>query len=181
MQPGPSARGIVRRRPAAAGLLSLALLVGARPVASEPSLPRMPVANELVTLIAFVRTTGWRVDLRTLCEKIGVAELTPACVFKQIAVEEANGRFFPHGVNVPLTDTGEVPYVLFHHLNPVLGTFLVVSPRAEPIAIYVRSQGTDYQRADADFGKRTFDSEMTFWNANLDRVKALPKLEREIR
>lgn len=129
-------------------------------------------------IVWFVQEQGWRARLEPVCEKFGVAHLTPNCLFKQISVEDAAGKSFPRGFNVPLASTGEIPYALLFHLHPLVGEFFIVSPRAQLIAVFVRSKGTDYARIPNELGQRAFETELEFWTTNLEKLRALPKRER---
>lgn len=155
-------------------VVGVACLLPAGPATSE----QMSAEASLSVLIEFVQDSGWRARLGPVCMKLGVGHLTPECIFKQISVEDDSGKAYPHGANVPVVSTKQIPYVLLFHLNPLIGEFLIVSPRAELIAIYVRSKGTDYQQISNEQGQRALNAELKFWSTNLDKIKALPKLER---
>jgi len=174
-----AARHWVRRVPRAIVCVATLIAFSFAPARAETAASDGQNAEaSFSALIEFVQASGWRVNLQTVCGKLGVAHLTPECAFKQISVEAEAGRFFPHGFNVPVVPTGDVPYVLLFHLHPLVGEFLIVSPRAELISLHVRSKGSDYERVANELGQRVLEAELRFWTLNLDGVKALPKLER---
>lgn len=145
---------------------------------AETSTPnRTILGDSFAATIWFVQESGWPARLGPVCEKFGVAQLTPDCVFKQISVEELSGVRAQHGFNVPAAATREIPYALLFHLRPLVGEFFVVTPEAQLVSVYVRSKGTDYDRIPNDIAQQAFKSELSYWAANLGKIRTLRRLD----
>ena len=116
------------------GLLANAA-VGNSQEMSGPTLP------SFTDVIALVKERGWKANLGPICK---IFELVPRgddCIFAQISGEETKGRGDMRGFNVRVLAGDVAPYVLLHHLAPLVGEFFVASPKAELIRAYYRTRG----------------------------------------
>jgi hypothetical protein len=131
----------------------------------------VPLEATLSEIIDFVRQHGWSANLGDVCAKFEVAKFSPDCRFLQISVQDDSVGGEPKGFNLPIITRGELPYVLIFHLGPLVGEFLIVSPKGDLIASYVRAKGRDYERISNDEARSAFNREVSYWKTNLWRLK----------
>ena len=126
---------------------------------------------ELSEIVQLVKAKGWRADLEPICQKFSLEPLGTDCIFKQISVQEVQGRSDPRGFNVR-AGTREVSYVLIFHLSPLVGEFFVASPQGELLKTFVRTKGRGYEPISNDAVRNEFLADLTYWKDNFHRIRA---------
>lgn len=127
-------------------------------------------AAELSEIVELVKAKGWSANLGRLCQELSLEPLGADCMFKQISVEEVQGRGDPRGFNVRAA-ADEVSYVLIFHLGPLVGEFFVVSSQGELLRAFIRTKGRDYEQVPNDVVHGEFLSNVAYWKSNLTRIR----------
>jgi hypothetical protein len=122
-------------------------------------------------LVRFVDEQGWRVDFGDLCAELDLPRLDGGCVFKQVSVQEIEGRGDPRGFNVPSQGSGRATYVFLFHLGPLIGEFFVVSAEGDLIKAFYRRHGTGYEPLPRTEVLEEFKTDLAYWFANFSRVR----------
>lgn len=125
---------------------------------------------ELSEVLELVRTKGWKADLGQICDEFGLEPLGSDCIFKQISVQEVQGRGDPRGFNVPV-GAGDVSYVLIFHLSPLVGEFFIVSPQGELLKAFIRTKGRGYEKIANDDVRDEFRADLAYWKDNFTRIR----------
>jgi hypothetical protein len=139
----------------------------AEAVASH-SLTARPDAPPFAEVVRVVAQKGWTANLGRMCVELGLATAPSGCLFRQISVQETEGRGDPHAVNVPLE--ASEPYALVFHLGPLAGEFFVVTPDGSLKAAYIRTKGSGYSRLPDSEAEPSFRSDLAYWRNNLERI-----------
>lgn len=162
IQASPS-RGLHRKWNSWRGcvVVVLCLLVGAQDSRSA----------ELSEIVQLVETRGWSADLGRICQEFALEPLGSDCIFKQISVQEEQGRGDPRGINVPAR-TSEVSCVLIFHLGPLVGEFFIVSPQGELLKTFIRTKGRGYEQISNDDVRDEFLADLAYWTDNFTRIRA---------
>jgi hypothetical protein len=126
---------------------------------------------ELPDIVELVKIKGWRADLGRICHEFSLRPHGQDCIFKQISVQEVQGRGDPRGFNVP-AGADEVPYVLVFHLSPLVGEFFIASPRGELLKSFIRTKGRGYEPISNDAVREEFIADLTYWKDNFERIRA---------
>lgn len=125
---------------------------------------------ELSQIVQLVKEKGWRADLGTICQEFSLEPHRRDCIFKQISVQEVQGRSDPRGFNVP-DGAGDVPYVLVFHLSPLVGEFFIASLQGELLKAFVRTKGRGYEPIHNDAIRDEFFADLTYWKDSFDRIR----------
>jgi len=161
------------RLSAAIGLISL--VSGCLVVASASEAPvRIAQINERPSfsdIVQFVQERGWPANLGRMCAEFDLPLVGGQCVFKQISVQEIEGRGDPRGFNIPAHEGASIPYVLIFHLGPLFGEFFVVSPDGDLIKAFYRSKGAGYSLLPNDEVREEFKVDLGYWLNNFARLK----------
>jgi hypothetical protein len=126
---------------------------------------------ELPEIVELVKAKGWRANLGRLCQEFSLEPFGTDCIFKQISVEEVQGRGDPRGFNVR-AGVGEVTYVLIFHLGPLVGEFFVASPQGELLRAFIRTKGRDYEQISNAVIHGEFLMDVAYWKDNFTRIRA---------
>lgn len=126
---------------------------------------------ELSDIVQLVKIKGWRADLGRICQELFLRPHGQECIFKQISVQEVQGRGDPRGFNVP-DGADEAPYVLVFHLSPLVGEFFIASPQGELLKSFVRTKGRGYEPIPNDAIREEFVADLTYWKDNFERIRA---------
>ena len=125
---------------------------------------------ELSEIVQLVKAKGWTANLGRICQEFSLEPHGRDCIFKQISVQEVQGRGEPRGFNVP-DGVGGVPYVLIFHLSPLVGEFFVASPQGELLKTFTRTKGRGYELIPNDAIRGEFFADLTYWKDNFDRIR----------
>lgn len=117
-----------------------------------------------------VKAKGWRANLGPICQEFFLEPLGVDCIFKQISVQETQGRSDPRGFNVR-AGTDEVSYLLIFHLGPLVGEFFIASPQGELLKTFIRTKGRGYEPIPNDTVRDEFFADLTYWKDNFDRIR----------
>jgi regulator of sirC expression with transglutaminase-like and TPR domain len=137
-----------------------------------------PAPVSLADVVKFVQEQGWQVDHKPLCAEFRLAQHSDSCTFKQVSVQELEGRGDPRAFNVPVSSGAAIPYVLIFHLGPLVGEFFIASPEGELIKAFIRSKGTGYSQIPNDDVREEFDKDVAYWTDNFARLKQGLEAER---
>lgn len=126
---------------------------------------------ELYQIVHLVKEKGWRADLGRICQEFLLEPHGRDCIFKQISVQEVQGRGDPRGFNIP-DGAGDVPYVLVFHLSPLVGEFFIASPQGDLLKAFIRTKGRGYEPIHNDAVRDEFFADLTYWKDNFNRIRA---------
>jgi tetratricopeptide (TPR) repeat protein len=140
-----------------------------------------PVPVALADVVRLVQEKGWQVDHKPLCAEFKLAQHPDSCTFKQVSVQELDGRGDPRAFNVPASSGGAIPYVLIFHLGPLVGEFFIASPEGELLKAFIRSKGTGYSQIPNDDVREEFNKDVAYWTDNFARLKQGLEAERSRR
>lgn len=132
--------------------------------------PQSSNSAELSEIMELVKVKGWRADLGRLCQEFSLEPVGTDCIFKQISVQEVQGRGDPRGFNVR-SDTDEPSYVLIFHLGPLVGEFFVASQQGELLRAFMRTKGRDYEQVSNDVVHDEFLADVAYWKDNFARIR----------
>ena len=94
-----------------------------------------------IELVEFVQEQGWLVRLGGFCRQLELSGDSDNCTFKQISLQETEGRSDPYGFYVPVLPNSAIPpYVLVIHVRPIVREFFVASSQGVLIKAYYRSK-----------------------------------------
>lgn len=130
-----------------------------------------PMFASFSDVIHLVQERGWQVDLGNICTELSLAKGAGGCAFKQLSVQEAEGRRDPRGFNVSALAQSAAPYVVVFHLNPLVGEFFVVSPEGHLISAFLRFKGTGYKHVPNEDVQAEFRKDIAYWTDNFARLK----------
>lgn len=125
---------------------------------------------ELPEIVQMVKANGWRANLGPMCQEFSLEPLAVDCIFKQISVQETQGRSDPRGFNVR-AGTDVVSYVLIFHLIPLVGEFFIASPQGELLKTFIRTKERGYESISNDAVRAEFFADLTYWKDNFDRIR----------
>jgi len=154
-----------------------AWIVGSSVVAAADSTPPNRTAQiseppaAVSDVILFVQERGWQVNLGRICAEFDLPVVAGQCIFKQVSVQEIEGRGDPRGFNIPVHQSANAPYVLIFHLGPLTGEFFVVSVNGDLIKAFYRAKGTGYSSLPNDDVREEFKADLGYWFNNLARLK----------
>lgn len=157
--------------------LKMALKLNPKLAISAASLQRLTTNNaaseNFPQMVLFVQKQGWEVNLGELCDKFDIPKITERCLFRQVSVEEAEGRTDPRGLNVQTSniDPGMEPNIVVFHLKPLAGEFFVVSSSGVLLKSFVRFKGSGYQQVANEEVTQEFKEDMAYWQTNSGRIK----------
>lgn len=129
-----------------------------------------PTAATFSDVVRFVEERGWQINLGNMCPEFDLGIEAQECIFKQVSVQETEGRDDPRGFNVPI-HPGSAPYVLLFHLGPLVGEFFIASRQGELIRAYYRTKSTGYSPISNEEVKDTFKAAVAYWTDNFSRLK----------
>lgn len=130
-----------------------------------------PAPASFSDIVALAQHQGWRMNLRDLCRRFGLAQRSDDCIVRQLSFTEVEGPSHPRSFNVPATSSNASTDVLLFHLNPLMGEFFVVSSEGFLKAAFLRSKGTDYEQVANEVVRDEFDKDLAYWRANYLRMK----------
>lgn len=137
------------------------------------SLGRTPFyAADISEVVELVGAKGWKANLGRICSEFGLDIPDHQCVFRQVSMQEIEGKGDPRGFNVPPSGPGGRPdFVVIFHLGPLVGEFFVVSPRGELLKAFYRTKGRGYEELPLDDVREEFERDLQYWLQNLSRLR----------
>jgi hypothetical protein len=131
-------------------------------------------ADNLSEIVALVETKGWKADLGSLCSEFKLPLRGQDCIFRQISVQEVEGRGDPRGFNAPRSVVqGQQPLILIFHLGPLVGEFfLSLTPTGELLKAFYRAKGRGYDELPLDEVREEFERDLQYWLQNVSRVRS---------
>ncbi|MBX9778526.1 MAG: hypothetical protein K2Y71_29485 [Xanthobacteraceae bacterium] len=132
-----------------------------------------------IEVVEFVRKEGWVVRLGGFCRQLELSGDGDNCTFKQISLEETEGRSDPYGFYVPVLPNSAIPpYVLVIHVRPTVREFFVASSQGILIKAYYRSKRAQYFLVPNADVEDEFKKDVAYWTENFARIKREVQLER---
>lgn len=129
-----------------------------------------PTTATFSDVVRFVEERGWQVNLGSMCTEFDLGIEARECIFRQVSVQETEGRGDPRGFNVPI-HPGSAQYVLLFHLGPLVGEFFIASRQGELIRAYYRTKGAGYSLISNEEVQETFKAAVAYWTDNFSRLK----------
>lgn len=128
--------------------------------------------SALISEVAhLVEEHGWSADLARMCSSMQIDQHSN-CKFKQITLgSPAPNTLDIYGFNVP--EDEHPTYAVMYHLEPLVGTFLVVSLDGIVKSAYFRARGVDYTEMPAAESNRALEEFVRFWAINLESIKGM--------
>jgi hypothetical protein len=127
-------------------------------------------AVDIADVIKWVQERGWDINHEPLCAELKLVPTSAGCNFKQVSVQELDGRGDPRSFNVPAGSASVMPYVLVFHLGPLVGEFFVVSPEGQLLTAFVRRKGTGYSQIPNNDVQEEFRKDLAYWIDNFARL-----------
>ncbi len=130
-------------------------------------------AADISEVVELVAAKGWKANLGRICSAFGLDIPDHQCVFRQVSVQEIEGRGDPRGFNVPPSGPGGRPdFIVMFHLGPLVGEFFVASPGGELLKAFYRAKGREYEELPLDHVREEFERDLQYWLKNLSRVRS---------
>lgn len=132
-----------------------------------------------IEVVEFVQEQGWLVRLGGFCRQLELSRDSENCIFKQISLEETEGRSDPYGFYVPVLPNSAIPpYVLVIHVRPIVREYFVASSQGVLIKAYYQSKRTQYFLVPNADVEHEFKKDVAYWTENFARIKREVELER---
>lgn len=156
--------------------IGFALLLTSNQVRSQQTNSALATFIEVVE---FVQKEGWLVKLGGFCKQLDLSENNDNCTFKQISLQETEGRSDPYGFYVPMIPNSTIPpYVLVIHVRPTIREFFVASAQGVLIKAFYRSKRAGFSLIPNADVEHEFKKDIAYWMENLVRIKREVELER---
>lgn len=167
----------------AARRLAITASIGFALLGTSDQVRSQQINGQLATFIEvveFVKQEGWLVKLGGFCTQLDLSREGDNCTFKQVSLEEVEGRSDPYGFYVPMLPNSAIPpYVLVIHVRPTVREFFVASSQGVLIKAFYRSKRAGYSSIPNADVEHEFKKDIVYWMKNLDRIKRELVLERK--
>lgn len=118
-----------------------------------------------------VEEHGWHTDMGRMCAQMKLNSRSN-CRFKQIMLSATAPNTRDDNGFIVLDDK-DPQYVVIYHLEPLVGTFFVVSLDGTLKSSFFRAQGVDYTELPLSESRHSFNEAIHFWITHVDTIKGM--------